>query len=216
MGQLNIYELIGYVASVLVAISLTMTSILKLRIINLIGSACFTIYGLLIGAYPVAIVNLIIVFINIYYLYDAYATREYFKLLDVSPQSEYLQYFLRFHEGEIRKFTPDFSYHPAAAERQTVFFVLRNLVPAGLFMAEPLDADSLLINLDFVIPGYRDFKIGKFVFNENAEVFREKGIRKIYSRPGTKKHQEYLRSMGFMPEPRAAGEPLYSLALAGA
>jgi|ERR1051325_4597590 hypothetical protein len=57
MGYLNIYELIGYVASVLVAISLTMTSILRLRIINLTGSACFTLYGLLIGAYPVAIVN---------------------------------------------------------------------------------------------------------------------------------------------------------------
>jgi hypothetical protein len=214
MGHLNIYELIGYAASVLVAVSLTMTSILRLRIINLIGSACFTIYGLLIGAYPVAIVNLIIVFINIYYLYDAYATREYFKLLDVSPQSEYLQYFLGFYEREIKRFTPEFTYNPAEP-RQTVFFVLRNLVPAGLFIAEPLDADSLLINLDFVIPGYRDFKMGKFVFTEKAEVFREKGIRKIYSRPGTKKHQEYLRSMGFVPDKRDTEDrTLYSLVLA--
>jgi hypothetical protein len=189
-----------------------MTSILRLRVINLVGSACFTAYGLLIGAYPVAVVNFLIVLINIYYLYDAYAAREYFKLLDVSPQSEYLQYFLRFYEREIKRFTPDFSYQPTDG-RHTVFFILRNLVPAGLFIAEPLDADSLLIELDFVIPGYRDFKVGKFVFSEKAEVFREKGISRIYSRPGTKKHQEYLQSMGFVPERRGAGETLYRLVL---
>jgi GNAT superfamily N-acetyltransferase len=211
MGLPNLYEVIGYAASVLVAVSLMMTSILKLRLINLVGSMCFTIYGLLIGAYPVAVVNLLIVLINLYYLYDAYHAREYFKLLAVSPQSEYLQYFLQFYDEEIKRFLPDFSYH--AAEGQVVFFVLRNLVPAGLFIAEPIKEGSILIDLDFVIPGYRDFKIGRFVFEEKAEVFKERGIRKVYSRPGTKKHAEYLRSMGFVPGERMEGVPLYGLVL---
>lgn len=211
MGFTDFYEVIGYVASALVAVSLMMTSILKLRLINLVGSTCFTIYGLLIGAYPVAVVNFLIVLINLYYLYDAYHTREYFKLLAVSPESEYLQYFLRFYGEEIKRFLPDFSYRPG--EGQMVFFVLRNLVPAGLFIAKPSEAQSILIDLDFVIPGYRDFKIGRFVFEEKAEVFRERGIRKVYSRPGTKKHAEYLRSMGFVPGESIEGEPLYSLAL---
>jgi GNAT superfamily N-acetyltransferase len=209
MSLLNVYEVIGYVASILVAISLMMTSILKLRVINLIGSACFTAYGLLIGAYPVAVVNLLIVLINLYFLYDAYHTREYFKLLDVSPQSEYLQYFLKFYDEEIKRFLPDFSYRPA--EGRLVFFILRDMVPAGLFIARPVDKDTILIDLDFVIPGYRDFKIGRFVFEEKAEVFKARGIRKVYSRPGTKKHEEYLRSMGFVPDQVKDGETLYSL-----
>jgi GNAT superfamily N-acetyltransferase len=211
MGLPNIYEVIGYLASALVAVSLLMTSILKLRLINLVGSACFTIYGLLIGAYPVAVVNFLIVLINLYYLYDAYHTREYFKLLAVAPQSEYLQYFLQFYDEEIKRFLPDFSYR--ADEGQIVFFVLRNMVPAGLFIAEPLAEDSILIDLDFVIPGYRDFKIGRFVFEEKAEVFKERGIRRVYSRPGTKKHAEYLRSMGFVPGERLDDQTLYGLAL---
>ncbi|UCG22985.1 MAG: YgjV family protein [Chloroflexota bacterium] len=62
------YEIIGYVASVLVAISLMMSSILKLRVINLFGALLFTIYGLLIGAYPVAVMNLFIALIDLYYL----------------------------------------------------------------------------------------------------------------------------------------------------
>ncbi len=65
MSLLSVYEIIGYIASALVAISLMMSSILKLRVINLIGAAFFTVYGLLIGAYPVAVVNFIIVLIDI-------------------------------------------------------------------------------------------------------------------------------------------------------
>ena len=74
-------EIVGYVASVLVAVSLMMSSILKLRIINLVGSAAFTVYGLLIGAYPVAAVNLLIVFINLYYLRQMLGTANF----EVSP-----------------------------------------------------------------------------------------------------------------------------------
>jgi hypothetical protein len=211
MSLQNAFEVLGYVASALVAVSLTMTSILKLRIINVVGSACFTLYGVLIGAYPVAAVNFLIVLINLYYIYNAYTAREYFKLIGVRPDSEYLQYFLSFYDREIKKFLPGFSYEPT--ERQVTFFILRDAVPAGVVIAKPLDADSLLIDLDFVTPGYRDFKIGKCIFHENAEVFKEKGIRKIYSRSGTKKHDEYLRSMGFVPD-KLNDDSLYSLSLA--
>lgn len=62
-------ELIGYAASILIAISLTMTDMYKLRIINSIGCLMFVIYGLNVGAYPVALANTIIIIINIYNLY---------------------------------------------------------------------------------------------------------------------------------------------------
>lgn len=62
-------ELAGYSASILIAISLTMTDIYKLRIINSIGCLMFVIYGLNVGAYPVALANAIIIIINIYNLY---------------------------------------------------------------------------------------------------------------------------------------------------
>lgn len=62
-------EYIGYAASILIGISMFMKNIVKLRFINLIGCILFAIYGFMIEAYPVAIVNLIIMFTNIYYLY---------------------------------------------------------------------------------------------------------------------------------------------------
>jgi hypothetical protein len=76
------YEIIGYLASVLVAISLMMSSILKLRVINLLGAALFTLYGLLIGAYPVAVMNFFIVLIDLYYLRELIPSREQFTLFE--------------------------------------------------------------------------------------------------------------------------------------
>ena len=62
-------EWVGYLASIVIAISLIMSDIIKLRVINTIGCILFVIYGLSVGAYPVAFTNMLIVFINTYYLY---------------------------------------------------------------------------------------------------------------------------------------------------
>jgi hypothetical protein len=197
MNSQLVLELVGYVASVLVAISLMMSSILRLRLINLVGSAAFVVYGALIGAYPVAVVNLLIVFINLYYLRQMLASREYFKLLQVSPDSEYLRAFLDFHAAEIKRFLPEFRYAPDP--RMLVFFVLRDMVPAGLFIGERRDDGCLRVMLDFVIPQYRDFKTGRYLFTDQAHFFRSHGIREIVSAPGNAVHTRYLRRMGFAP-----------------
>ena len=61
-------ELLGYLGSVFVAISLMMTSIIKLRIINMMGAICFAVYGFTIHAMPVAVINSVLIVINLYYL----------------------------------------------------------------------------------------------------------------------------------------------------
>jgi len=68
MDAINYLELLGYLASILVALSLMMRSLYKLRVINLVGALLFSIYGVSIGAYPVAALNAFIVLVNIYYL----------------------------------------------------------------------------------------------------------------------------------------------------
>ncbi len=75
MDNTNWIEWLGYFSSVMVAISLLMTSIVKLRIFNLIGSGCFIVYGLLIKAIPVAAINTIAVIINCYQLYKLFVER---------------------------------------------------------------------------------------------------------------------------------------------
>ena len=65
-------EWVGYAASIMIAISLIMTDMVKLRIINSIGCVLFAIYGFVVKAYPVGIINTFIFIVNMYYLYKAY------------------------------------------------------------------------------------------------------------------------------------------------
>jgi len=193
-------ELLGYLASVLVAVSLMMSRILRLRVINLAGSLAFTIYGVLIGAYPVAAVNAFIVLINLWYLSRMLRAKEYFRILEVEPGSRYVKYFLDFHADDIRRFEPGFTQPPRPGE--LTFLVLRDLMPAGLFVGTVRGDGTLWVRLDYVIPSFRDFKVGRYVYGESAGFFRERGIRTIATAPGTPGHARYLRRMGF----RAEGE----------
>ncbi|MEN8078257.1 YgjV family protein [Clostridioides difficile] len=72
MFGIPLIEWIGYAASIMIAISLIMTDIVKLRIINSIGCILFAIYGFTVKAYPVGIINTFIFFVNTYYLYKFY------------------------------------------------------------------------------------------------------------------------------------------------
>ncbi len=61
-------EILGYAASLMVAISFTMKDIVKLRIINFIGCSLFAAYGLMIGSWPVVLTNGFIAAVNVYFL----------------------------------------------------------------------------------------------------------------------------------------------------
>jgi hypothetical protein len=192
MFGLHFIQVFGYTATILIAISLMMKSIVKLRIINFFGAACFSAYGYIIGAYPVFFLNGAITLIDLYYLAQFFKAEEYFRILEVQLNSEYLSYFLKYYEKEIQKFIPDFNYTPN--ENYHAMFVLRDTIPAGVVISEYLENDIIYMKLDFAAPGYRDFKMGNYVF---AEIYKKKNIKKIYSDPGNPKHELYLKRMGF-------------------
>lgn len=190
--DINVLEYIGYAASVLVAISLMMSAIVKLRVINLVGSSIFSAYGFMIGALPVGFLNLFIALVDIYYLIEIFSAKEYFQILEMKPGSEYIKYFCGFHSKEIDKFQPAFKF--PTDENVLSLFILRNSVPAGLVIATPHGKDEMFVNLDYAIPGYRDFKMGGYVIDK---VFKTKKIKRILSNPGNTDHQKYLKRIGY-------------------
>ncbi|MCQ8879006.1 uroporphyrinogen decarboxylase [Pseudoalteromonas shioyasakiensis] len=62
------WEYLGYIASALLVASLTMSDVVKLRWLNLAGCIAFTLYGIAISAWPVAITNGVLTFVNLYHL----------------------------------------------------------------------------------------------------------------------------------------------------
>lgn len=188
------FEYLGYIASLIVLISLLMSSVKRLRWINLIGSITFATYGFLIGSIPVAILNIGTSLINIYYLTKMYNTKDYFKLLDFDIKSDYFNYFLDFYKKDLLNFFSPNNIHLKKADMS--FYILRNLRPAGIFLGNEVAKDTLKIEMDYVVPDYRDFQMGIFLYH-NKDVFLKKGYKKLVTYTNTQKHEKYLKKMGF-------------------
>lgn len=191
-------EIIGYLASIIIMLAMLMSSIVRLRWINLLGSALFSIYGFAIDAIPVGIVNGFIVFINIYYLTKIYTKKEYFKTLEIRRDNKYLLAFLDFHKRDIDKFFPNFEYK--SGMNTFSFFILRNMAVSGIFLAREIAPEVLYIGLDFAIPEYRDLKVGKYVYKQNIELFKDQGYKILCTKSENKQFRKYLTKMGFSEE----------------
>ena len=190
------FEWIGYIASVVIATSMLMNSIQKLRWINLFGAALFSIYGFVIGALPVGILNGFIVGIDIYYLVQMYAGKDSFRLLEVRNDNKYLEAFLEFHHKDIILFFPEFSFKPEM--NKLSILILKNMAVAGVILAHEYNEKTLMIGIDYVVPEYRDQKPGKFVYTENLYYFSKLGYEKLCAESQSKKHDKYLFKMGFI------------------
>lgn len=187
-------QILGYTASILIAVSLLMRSIVRLRIVNMAGAATFSLYGFLIGAYPVGLLNLLTTCINAVQLVRLRNRTEIFRILEISLDAPYVRYFLEFEEKEIRRYLPQFRYDPQ--EQTFVLLVLRDLVPAGLVVGR-LEDSTLRVDLDYVVAQFRDLKVARFLFIDEAEYFRARGVREIVSPADTAEHATYLAKIGY-------------------
>ena len=205
--EIHIMEWAGYLGTGLIALSMAMRSIAKFRMINLFGAGLMAIYGVLISSVPVIILNTFIVGVDIYYLVEIYSKKESFEVLDVDKHDSYLRRFLDFYRDDIRNYFPGYTYEPAQTTRR--FFILRNMMAAGLFIANREDDHTLRVDLDYVIPAYRDFKSGKFIFHQLRDAFLADGYRRVIASGETRKHRKYLKKLGF----EKTGEVLYEFRL---
>ncbi|MDT8337447.1 MAG: hypothetical protein RQ856_06450 [Candidatus Izemoplasmatales bacterium] len=191
-------EYIGYLASIIILVSLLMSSVKKLRWINLLGSLTFVVYGFMIKAYPIAILNIATVGINIYYIIRMANTKTYFKILEIDKKSKYLEHFLLLHKNDLPNYCDVKDLDVDAANIK--FYILRGIVPAGVFVGTRYDDYTLKIDLDYVSPPYRDFSIGKYLYSEQKTLFLEKGFTKLITYTNNPVHMNYLRKMGFIKD----------------
>lgn len=195
MFEISWLEWIGYLASVIIMASMLMSSILRLRWINMVGAAIFCFYGFMISAPPVGFLNGFIVLINIYYLVKIYRRKEYFTMLEITTSDRFFLNFLNYYEREIKQLFPLFQLDEKGSTVN--LFILRNMSLAGVFLAREFSHDTLQVDLDFVIPEYRDFKLGHFILNDNREFFLQKGYRRLITWSTSDEHTRYLKKMKF-------------------
>ena len=187
-------ELIGYLASALVVISLAMTSVVRLRIISLAGSAVFLVYAVLIGSVPIVLTNAAIACLNIWFLWRELGGGRDLGAVVVPTDSPFLLDFLDHHSHEIQSFQPE--YDPARGPGFALVLT-RDGLPAGAVLGER-DGTMLDITVDFVLRAYRDSRLGRWVYGPGARVFRTAGINRLTASATLETHRSYLERVGFV------------------
>ena len=186
-------ELIGYLGSFLVVISMLMTSVKKLRIVNTTGSVIFAIYALIIHSYPTALMNFCLVAINVYQLCRLRKKTGHFHAYETSGKDASVCYLAEFYKNDLKHFFPDTDLEVLKAAN-LAYVVSYDAAPAGFLIGNRTDGDTIDILVDYSTPNFRDCSVGTFLY----ESLTKFGIRKLLFRVSSVDHEGYMKKMGFV------------------
>lgn len=190
MDHKMLIECIGYLGSLLVLASMLMTSVFKLRVINTIGSLIFTVYALIIHSYPTALMNACLVLINLRFLWKMKKMEKDFALAECSPGDSFVRFFVDEHRNDIRACFPGISLNFTDATQ--VYLVCCEGKPVGVTAGQQ-QGDVMNLLVDYTIPQYRDFSVGRYLMAQ----LKEKGIAKLCYGGPVEHHLPYLQKLGF-------------------
>ncbi|MDD6043103.1 MAG: YgjV family protein [Eubacteriaceae bacterium] len=194
MTTATLIEIFGYIGSALVVVSMLMASIVKLRVVNMVGSVVSGIYALIVGAVPLCLMNGCLIIINLVSLYKLLKTRKSYDLVDGEADDALVEYFLRRYESDIKAYFPEFKREDACGKRAFIVCCDGNLA-AVLIGEEEEGAVDILV--DYSTPAYRDCSAGHFLYSKLPERSINKLICGLNISP---EHSSYLRKMGFAKE----------------
>lgn len=184
-------EMMGYLASLLVLVSLLMSSVVKLRIINSVGAALFTAYGILIRSYPTAVMNFALIVVNIIFLVKVLRTKKLLSMVELRPEDAAVQHFITFYKEDIARIFPAYDFAVDSDERCWLVYADAN--PVGIMVGTVTEPDTLGVSLDYACPSHRDCSVGQYLYG----CLKEQGIRQMVAVSDVKSHTGYLKSMGF-------------------
>jgi hypothetical protein len=79
--------------------------------------------------------------------------------------------------------------------------VLRDIVVANIFIATLDGKGNAFVKINYTVPKFRDYKVGRFLFDEGKSFLNEKGIRRIiYKEVNNPQHERFLKVIGFSKE----------------
>ena len=192
-------QLMGYLAFIFLAVSLWVNNDVKFRWINSLGCLSFIIYGIFIHAFPIVLTNSVLLAINIYFLFKIYRRQEKFDLVEFKNDAALIPRFLSFYKKDIEAYFPGFLLHKDESEIK--FVVLRDIVIANIFVATINTTGDAFVKINYTVPKYRDYKVGRFLFDEGKQFLHKMGVKRIiYTQVHNLRHERFLKVMGFKRE----------------
>lgn len=191
-------EVVGWIGSLLVIVSLAQARVLRFRVLNLAGALIATVYNTIVGIWPFAVMNAVIAVIDVYWLVRLLRERhdeQVYGVLEVPSDDAVLLHLLDTHAPDIARFHPAFAAVDPAPSAS--FVVVRGDELVGAVVVRAAGSGVGRVDLDYVTPRYRDFTPGEFVYRDSG-VFAAHGFRRlVIGGAPVSESRSYLERVGF-------------------
>src|SRR5665647_3284397 len=156
---------------------------MRFRVLNAVASAVLIGYNLAIQVWPMVGLNVVLVGINVGVIWGLLRKRHDARAYDVVA--------LGVKEPFLARLLP---------EAEHAFLVSSGDELVGVVLARAGDTpDEQQVVLDYVLPPYRDFTPGEFVFRPDGP-FAQMGARRVVASPAMAASERYLEAVGFLPD----------------
>lgn len=189
---MNIYlEIFGYIGTALVILSMMMTSVLKLRIINMCGGLISLIYAICVPTWPVVVLNACLISINFVQTVRQLKKKEDVVLIPVGENDPTAKHLFAIWQKDAQKYYPDLNLKEINREEVHILYVGEEAVG---FLVGTRNGELFSLSTSYLIPSYRTAAMGERIF----AALREEGIHTLTSCEFyNKAPYRYLRRMGF-------------------
>lgn len=196
-------EIVGWAGSALLVLSLVQTRLMRLRVLNSIACVVLIAYNAVLGVWPMVAMNVVLVAINLWAIARLLRERHDSRVYEAAPiatDAPVLLGVLRRHWADIARFNPDLAAGDAGAllaRADHAFLVTTGDQVVGVVLSADAGPGTQQVLLDHVLPAYRDFTPGEFVFRADGP-FQALGTRTVIASPGMAAAEGYLRAVGFV------------------
>lgn len=194
-------EIVGWLGSALLVVSLLQTRVMRFRVLNAAASAVLIGYNLAIQVWPMVGLNVVLVGINAWVVWGLLRRRHDARAYDVVPlgvDEPFLAHLLTRHAEDIAAHNR--GSEAVLAQARHAFVVTSGDDLVGVVLSrEGRAPDEQQVVLDYVLPPYRDFTPGEFVYRP-AGPFASMGARRVVASPGMMRSEKYLSAVGFRRE----------------
>lgn len=193
------WEVVGWVGSGVLVLSLLQSRVLRLRQLNLVASVLLVAYNGVLQIWPMVAMNVAISAINIGHLARLLRGRHdpaVYSVVEVDPGDRYLRHVLDHHRGDIERFTPALAWDPDRPG-SLAFLVLRDTEMVGVVLAHEAGDGVAQVELDYVVPRFRNFTPGEFVYRSSG-LFTSRGFHRVVAPRSMRRADRYLHDIGFV------------------
>ncbi len=197
-------DALGWASSLLLVVSLMQARMLRFRVLNFVASLALVAFNAILAVWPNVALNLAGAAINAYHLVRLTRARHddrAFDVVEVGADDAYLHYLLRHHEPDIQRHNPGFRWDPAlsAGGPGWAYLVVRDADTAAVVLLRGLGDGAARVELDYVLPRFRDFTPGEFVYGRSGPL-AARGVTRIVADDRRVDGPAYFRRLGFRPD----------------